>query len=168
MSFISLQTTQLFYNSERLDLQDGSTFWLSENPEAVGQKGWDANLPRIVTWAKFKDRKTKKIFFVFNTHFDHIGKVARVGSAKLLLEKVKSIAGKSSVIVTGDFNAMPQDEPIKLLVDRTNSNRLIDAKEISAQPHYGPTGTSNGFGPKETSDQPIDYIFVKNLSLIHI
>jgi len=35
-------------------LRDG-TFWLSETPEKVGSKGWDAALPRIMTWVKLKD-----------------------------------------------------------------------------------------------------------------
>lgn len=32
---------------------------------------------------------------------------------------------------------------------------------MSATPHYGPSGTFNGFRSKETDDQPIDYIFLK-------
>ena len=152
----------IFYNTVRLKLLEGSTFWLSENPDSVGKKGWDAALPRIVTWAKFRDLKTKKTFFVFNTHFDHMGKVARRQSSKLLLEKVKNIAGKLPVIITGDFNAHPADEPITALTDKSIPHHFINAKEVTASPHYGPTGTSNNFGPKEVSNDPIDYIFIKN------
>jgi endonuclease/exonuclease/phosphatase family metal-dependent hydrolase len=66
---------------------NSQTFWLSEQPIA-GSKSWDAAITRIVTWAKFKDLKTKKVFFVFNTHFDHRGTVARRESANLLLKKI--------------------------------------------------------------------------------
>lgn len=152
----------LFYDTTRLQQLQSATFWLSEDPSAVGKKGWDAAFPRIVTWAKFRDETTGKIFFVFNTHFDHMGQVARRESAKLLLQKVTSIAGSTPAIVMGDFNADPASEPIQVLVNPKDDNRLTDSKSISQTPHYGPTGTFNGFGPKERDDQPIDHIFVKN------
>jgi endonuclease/exonuclease/phosphatase family metal-dependent hydrolase len=152
----------IFYDTTRLRLLEGSTFWLSENPTVVGKAGWDAALPRIVTWARFRDKKTKKIFYHFNTHFDHMGQQARKESARLLLQKVKDIAGNTPVIVTGDFNATPTSEPVQVLLNPSDANRLTDTKAISKQPHYGPSGTFNAFGPKETSNEPIDWIFVKN------
>jgi endonuclease/exonuclease/phosphatase family metal-dependent hydrolase len=152
----------IFYDTTRLRLLEGSTFWLSENPTVVGKAGWDAALPRIVTWARFRDKKTKKIFYHFNTHFDHMGQQARKESARLLLQKVKDIAGNTPVIVTGDFNATPTSEPVQVLLNSSDPNRLTDTKAISKQPHYGPSGTFNAFGPKETSNEPIDWIFVKN------
>jgi endonuclease/exonuclease/phosphatase family metal-dependent hydrolase len=152
----------IFYDSTRLKLLKTQTFWLSEQPNVPGSKSWDAAITRIVTWAEFKDRKTKKKFFVFNTHFDHIGKTARAESAKIILQKVKEIAGKHPVIVTGDFNSTPSDDPYKIITDSNNPDRLTDSKTICLTPHYGPTGTFNAFKDKEISDEPIDYIFVKN------
>jgi endonuclease/exonuclease/phosphatase family metal-dependent hydrolase len=152
----------IFYDTTRLQLLSSQTFWLSQQPHVVASVGWDAALTRVVTWAKFKDRKTKKIFYHFNTHFDHRGKNARRESASLLLQQVQSIAGKTVSITTGDFNARPADEPIRVIVDSSSQLRLTDSKQVSLTPHYGPTGTFNGFGPKETEEVPIDYIFIKN------
>src|SRR5215204_3034449 len=152
----------IFYDTTRLQLLQSQTFWLSEQPTVAGSKSWDAAITRIVTWAKFKDRKTRKQFCAFNTHFDHIGQVARRESAKLLLQKIKEIAGKNSIVVTGDFNSKPSDEPIEIILSANNRDRLTDTKTISALPHYGPAGTFNGFKQKETSNEPIDYIFIKN------
>jgi endonuclease/exonuclease/phosphatase family metal-dependent hydrolase len=152
----------IFYDSIRLKLLKTETFWLSEQTTVPGSKSWDAAITRIVTWAEFRDRKSKKKFFVFNTHFDHIGKTARLESAKIILRKVKDIAGKHPVIVTGDFNSTPSDDPYKLITDTSNPDRLTDSKTICLTTHYGPTGTFNAFQNKETSDEPIDYIFVKN------
>jgi endonuclease/exonuclease/phosphatase family metal-dependent hydrolase len=151
----------IFYDSKRLKLLKTETFWLSEQPTVPGSKSWDAAITRIVTWAEFKDRKTKKKFFVFNTHFDHIGKTARAESAKIILQKVKEIAGKHPVIVTGDFNSTPLEDPYQIITDANNPHRLTDSKTVCLTPHYGPTGTFNAFKDKETSDEPIDYIFVK-------
>lgn len=151
----------IFYDTTRLQALQSSTFWLSQTPEVPGSKSWDAAITRIVSWAKFRDRKTKKEFFAFNTHFDHIGKEARRESAKMILQKVASIAGKTPAVVTGDFNATPADEPIQVITDQSNAGHLVNAKEVSATPHYGPTGTFTGFGPKERDNLPIDYIFLK-------
>ena len=152
----------IFYDTTRLILLETQTFWLSEQPDSPGSKSWDAAITRIVTWAKFNDMKTGKQFFVFNTHFDHIGKKARAESAKIIIQKVKEIAGNEHVIVTGDFNSSPLEDPYKLIIDANNQDRLTDTKSICITPHYGPTGTFNGFKQKEASIQPIDYIFIKN------
>ena len=152
----------IFYDTTRLRLMESKTFWLSETPDSIGKKGWDAAIERIVTWAKFRDRKTGKEFYHFNTHFDHMGKIARRESARLLVDKVAAIARKTPVVVTGDFNAHPDDEPIRVIVDSSSNKRLIDAKAVSALPHFGPVGTFNGFGAKERDSQPIDYIFIRN------
>lgn len=120
----------------------------------------DAAIERIVTWAKFRDRKAGKVFFHFNTHFDHIGKVARRKSARLRVQKVKEFGGSAISIITGDFSATPDVGPIQVITGTSNANCLLDAKHWSVQPHYGPTGTFNGFKSKETSDKPIGYIFV--------
>jgi endonuclease/exonuclease/phosphatase family metal-dependent hydrolase len=151
----------IFYDTSRLQLLTSQTFWLSETPTVAGSKSWDAAITRIVTWAKFKDLKTQKIFFAFNTHFDHMGKVARRESAKIILDKVREITGDTPAIVTGDFNSEPADEPIQIITDKNNALHLVDTKDMSEMPHYGPSGTFNGFKSKERNDEPIDYIFVK-------
>lgn len=153
----------IFYRKSRLELLEGNTFWLSETPDEIGSKGWDAALPRIATWAKFKDKITGKVFFHFNTHFDHRGEKARVESAKLILEKVAAIAGETPSVITGDFNANDTSMPYRQLVDEQNSNHLLDAMLITQTPHHGPEGTwTNSFQFPGVPDSRIDYVFVKN------
>lgn len=152
----------IIYNTKRLQLIKSGNFWLSETPDIPGSKGWDAAYPRMVTWARFRDLNTKKEFFFFNTHFDHMGKIARKESAKLLMAKVNEMVGTMPTIITGDFNAKPEDEPIKLLANAQDPLAFTDAKKISQTPHYGPTGTFTGFQSKEVDEFPIDYIFLRN------
>jgi endonuclease/exonuclease/phosphatase family metal-dependent hydrolase len=151
----------IFYDTIVLKLLSSSTFWLSLTPDVPGSKSWDAAITRIVTWARFRERRSGKIFFVFNTHFDHMGKEARKQSAVLLKEKIKEIAGSTAAIITGDFNSKPFDEPILELTDKNDVESFTDSKEICKTPHYGPTGTFNGFKTKESDGYPIDYIFLK-------
>ena len=151
----------IFYDTAKLILLGSSTFWLSLTPEIPGSKSWDAAITRIVTWAKFSDIKRNRTFFVFNTHFDHIGKEARRESARLLKQKVKDIAGNNPVIITGDFNSKPSDDPIKIITGSTDKDKFIDTKAVSLTPHYGPQGTFNAFTSKEIDNEPIDFIFLK-------
>lgn len=153
----------ILFRKDRFERIDGSTFWLSETPDMVGSKGWDAALPRIVTWAKFKDNQTNKIFFHFNTHFDHIGELARAESSKLLLIKVSEIAGDMPVLITGDFNCSDSAEPYRLITDTSAALHFTDALHATAMPHHGPTGTfSSSFRIPGVGDRRIDYIFFRN------
>ncbi|MEJ2196340.1 MAG: endonuclease/exonuclease/phosphatase family protein [Ignavibacteriaceae bacterium] len=156
----------IFYLKNRFNIINNSTFWLSKNPEIPG-KGWDAACNRIVTWGKFEDNNTTKIFYLFNTHFDHIGEIAREESAKLLLKNINNIAGNSDVIVIGDFNSTPNSITYKILTqgfDRELDFRLIDTKMVSHHPHQGPYSTFTGFKLSNLTDNDklIDYIFIKN------
>ncbi|MEY2792081.1 MAG: hypothetical protein RJA76_73 [Bacteroidota bacterium] len=150
----------IMYDSKKFKLIKQATFWLSDSCEKVGF-GWDAACRRVVTWGKFQELKTKKIFYVFNTHFDHLGKIARRESAKLVLKKIQEIGKNYACILLGDFNATPEDEPIQILVDPNNPNRMIDAEKVSQNGHYGPYSSFNGF-KEEQKGRHIDYIFVKN------
>jgi endonuclease/exonuclease/phosphatase family metal-dependent hydrolase len=151
----------ILYRRARFKLLENQTFWLSETPEKVGSKGWDANLPRIVTRAKFQDRQTKKTFFHFNTHFDHIGKQARTESAKLLLAQTQKITGKFPFVVTGDFNAKEDTDVYRILTGKTESAnfKLIDARYVSQNGHFGGNSTFSAF--KELiPENRIDYVLV--------
>ncbi|MCB0628137.1 MAG: endonuclease/exonuclease/phosphatase family protein [Saprospiraceae bacterium] len=153
----------IIYRSDRFQLVSGNTFWLSEHPKEVGKAGWDAALPRIVTWAKFRDKQTQQEFFFFNTHFDHMGQKARAESARLIREQIATIAGNAPVILTGDFNAIPTEPPYRIITDEEAKDHLQDALYLSQQPHHGPMGTwTNAFQFPGVPDRRIDYIFVKN------
>ncbi len=146
----------IFYKKNMFDLLDHGTFWLSLTPDTPS-KGWDAALNRIATWAKFKEKKSGKTFYFFNTHFDHKGVLARKESAKLLLDKMKEIAKVSTVICTGDFNLTPDSEPIKLL---SESKYVWDARQVSETPAFGTEGTFHGYNLKQDNFKRIDYIFI--------
>lgn len=145
----------IFFLKERFALQQHGDFWLSETPDRPSL-GWDAKCcNRITSWARLRDGQTGKTFFVFSTHFDHEGVVARRESAKLLVRRINEIAGESPVICVGDFNATPGSEPIL-----TMQGALRDAYAVSLAAPYGPVGTYNGFKLDAPMINRIDYIFV--------
>ena len=146
----------LFYKTERFELLKNGDFGLSETPDSIGKKGWDAACERIVTWAVLKDKVSGRKVAAFNTHFDHVGEVARRESAKLILEKIKQIAGELPVIITGDFNGTVDSEPVTILTEGGMRNACSTAKVV-----YGPTWSFHDFGriPVEKR-RLIDFIFV--------
>ena len=144
----------VFYNAKKLQVLNQGTFWLSKTPNIVSV-GWDAAMERICTYALLKDNTTNQKFWVFNTHFDHIGNEARIQSAKLIENKIREInTSKHAVFVMGDFNLEPESEPIQYL-----SKIFNDAKAVSLAKPFGPQGTFNGFKHNEPVTARIDYIF---------
>lgn len=153
----------IFYNKESFTLLENGQFWLSETPD-IPSKGWDAALPRICSWGKFKRNDNGKEFFLFNTHFDHIGQTARAESALLIHKKIVELSGNADipVILTGDFNLTPETVPVKLM-----KQKMHDAFDVTLTPPYGPVGTFNGFRRNHPLDNRIDYIFVNDHVKVH-
>lgn len=151
----------ILYKKDRFSVVKSGNFWLAENIHAIGKKGWDAACERVATWGIFKDKKNGKEFFFLNTHLDHMGKIARHEGASLVLEQAQQLAGNLPIFVTGDFNAIPSDEPILILTDPKDPRHLTHSRAIAAFT-YGPEWTFHDFGKiPYTEREWIDYIFVK-------
>lgn len=145
----------LFYKTAQYNLIEQSTFWLSDTPNKVSV-GWDAALERICTYALLEDKQTGKRFYVFNTHFDHVGNVARQKSAQLIFSKIsKSNPQNYPCVLMGDLNLTPETAPIQYL-----SSVLDETKTQAGENISGPEGTFNAFKHDEPVIDRIDYIFI--------
>jgi len=155
------ESSNIYYKKDKFKVVQESTFWLSETPTKIS-KGWDAAFNRICTYALFYDLKNKKKIWVFNTHLDHIGEIARSNGIKLILSKMKEVNRKNyPVFFMGDFNSEPDTERIIALKKEMN-----DCREISEQKPFGPSGSFNAFKHNEPVTKLIDYIFIsKNNNL---
>ncbi len=149
------ESSNIFYKKDRFILKETNTFWLSKTPNIIS-KGWDAAYNRVCTYALLKDKKSKKNIWVFNTHLDNIGEVARTKGIQLILSKIAELNTKNyPVIFMGDFNSEPTSEIIIALKKVMN-----DTRDISKEKPFGPSGTFNNFKHNEPVTQLIDYIFV--------
>ena len=150
--------SSVFYRKDVFDALDSGTFWLSEYPDSVGLKGWDAACVRVATWAKLKHKETGKIVMAVNTHFDHVGVEARKQSALLIIRKIKEIVGDRAAVLTGDFNVTDQSDAYQTIT--TNEFVLKDAHKI-AEKVSGVNYTFHNFTrqPLEKRSK-IDFIFV--------
>lgn len=144
----------IFYKKSRFELLKSGDFWLSETTDKPN-KGWDAVLPRICTWGLFKEKKTGKTFYFYNLHMDHIGKVARSESAKLILAKIKEAGVKIPVILTGDFNVNQNSDSYKVLEE---SGILKDAYGL-AKIKLDNSASFNNYGKGLGKDERIDHVF---------
>ena len=138
----------IMFRKDRFELLAHGQWWLSPTPEKVGSKGWDAALPRIVTWARLKDRPSGVTFLWYNTHWDHQGKVARVESGKLMRKLIEDSRGESElpVVVTGDFNSTEESEQYHTLTTGDGTGlKLVDAYRIVHPQRQPDEASFNGF-----------------------
>lgn len=153
----------ILYNKEKFEVVQQSTFWLSQTPDSVSF-GWNAACRRVCTYGLFRDKKTKKELWVFNTHFDHLGDTAREESAKLITTKIQQLTSqKQPVVITGDFNSRPDEAPAAYM-----KRHFKNARDASKEKPYGPADTWNGFAFDKKPDGCIDYIFLSRHSGVAI
>ncbi len=154
------EMTPVFFKSDRFDLLASNTFWLSETPDVPGSKGWGAVLPRIVSWVRLEDKRSKETLYFFNTHYSHMSDSARLMSSKILSEQVQKIAGEENFVVTGDFNMLAESEAYKTMVSAGDS-LIKDSYYLSDTEPAGMAYTFNGFNNVSGSGR-IDYVFVRS------
>ena len=150
----------VFYRPIRLVPLEYDHFWLSDTPAQIGSKSWGNNIPRMVTWVRFRDLLTEQEFYLVNTHFDHQSQPARERSAALLLERVEDFDPDLPVIVTGDFNAEAPGNPAyeTLTAAGAFSDTWVETQE--AEPEFG---TFHNFeGPEAAAGRArIDWILTR-------
>jgi endonuclease/exonuclease/phosphatase family metal-dependent hydrolase len=142
----------ILYRKNKFTITEQNTFWLSETPEVPGSKSWDAAITRIVTWGRFRDKKSSQEFMIINTHFDHKGKEARLESARFLKKKAADLSKGLPSVVMGDLNCKREDPPYSALMS-TEGLALTDPAPAN------PPGTFCSFTVNSIPCNPIDYIF---------
>lgn len=157
------EATTIYYKTDRFNVLDSSTFWLSDTPEKIS-KGWDGGYNRVCTYALFKDKKTKKKFWVFNTHLDNSGVEARIKGLQLIESKMKELNKKNyPQILMGDFNSEPSEIQVQDLKKIMN-----DTRDVSEEKPFGPSGSFNNFEHDKPVTLLIDYIFVSKTDKIKV
>ncbi len=153
----------VYWRKDRFEKEDGGHFWLSETPAEVGSKSWDSSLPRMATWLRLKDKAHGGIPVLWiNTHFDHMGKTARLESAKLIRERVKTLGKGCSLIITGDFNAGESSDPYNALFATRESDEspVVDSFRIAHPKRMPDEGTTTPFKSAASAGARIDWVGV--------
>ncbi len=152
----------IFYDTTRYTVLASGTFWLSPTPE-YPSKGWDAALPRICTYAFLQQLGTAEKYWVFNTHFDHVGDTARLNSALLILQHMLPVLNMQNdpVIIMGDLNAEPNTQCYQQF-----ATAMRDGRSSATAGAHGPEGTFNGFDVHPAAMKRIDYIFTTGFTVL--
>ena len=137
----------ILYRTDRFEQLAVGNFWLSETPDTVGSRSWDAACVRICTWARLRDKKTGVAFLIANPHFDHRSELARVRSAELMSERLPQLSQGGPVIITGDFNCTEDDAAYASFTRPTAAGRVTLTDSFrEAHPTRSPQEASfNGF-----------------------
>lgn len=112
------EQTCIAYRWDKYNLMKLDTFWLSPTPDIPGSRYPEQSIcPRVCTEATLQELSSGRVFRVLNTHLDHEGAPARLRAAEQLLTKIKSEPFFPGVptILTGDMNAEPDSEEMRLL-----------------------------------------------------
>ncbi len=157
----------VFYDSNRIELLEWGTYWLSETPDEPSY-GWDAACRRTATWTLLRDRQSGQKFYFVNTHLDHKGVVARREGLALIYNRIKEMNPSGlPMVLTGDFNVLPDNEGLKDISSLMKSCRdfSLEADSFGSFNGFGKYGNSSGapvLNDKKSERntlRPLDYIY---------
>jgi len=148
------------YRKSRFTAVADGNFWLSETPEVIGSKSWDAALTRICSWVRLRETATGKEFVFANTHFDHKGVIARQEASKVISQRVSAIAADVPALLTGDLNINEDNPAYAVFVKPTTPGaiRWTDAFR-AVHPQRDPDEASFHAFKGGTTGSRIDFIF---------
>lgn len=146
----------IFYRKERLELLDYNTVWLSDRE---GRPGYDASTPRLFTWAKFRDKRTNKLFFMFNGHYDHRGFEAKIVSSYIVLNMIRKVAKGMPAFVSADYNADEKSEAYRVLQESILLKDTMLATENAVNKQYQSHTTYKPAQQRAANGMHIDHLF---------
>jgi len=169
----------VFYKTDKYELLESDTFWISATPEVAGSKSWGTSIKRICSYAVLKNKETGAMYAHFGTHLDHQSAEARQNAVFVIesyIHEVLDKYGDIGIVLSGDFNdTMQSNMYLSLLSFMDDSRSLAKEKLVIGS-------TTNGYRPNEWetnhagdktptvgTSSPIDYIFLgKNTASVSL
>jgi len=148
---LSGEQALIAYKKTAYNLHYTETFWLSPTPSIPGSryKG-QSGCPRTCICAVFED-KSHRLFQVWNTHLDHIGKSARLHALEQIMRTIHTCEKVLPFILMGDFNALPDEKELAPLFAPEFASYGL--RDVTAQSG----GTFHDYGTIQS--EKIDYVF---------
>jgi len=155
----------VFYRRDRLEPLEYNHFWLSDTPEVMGSTSWGNTNRRMVTWVRFEDLETHRIFHFWNTHFDHQIEDARQKAAALVRERIGKVSESIPLVLVGDFNSLSgKSRSYEML---TQDAGLKDSWHVAARRTNEDANSFNDFRPLRRESQRIDWILLRGAAQVH-
>lgn len=154
----------IFFSRDRYELLSAGGFWLSEKPHLAGSKSWDTSYSRLVNWVHLKERRSEKELRVWNTHLDHLGRVARQKQAEMIMQAAAVFPPTLPQLLAGDFNCDATNPAVKLVqaAGWTDTYTAAHGPEDPGFTYHGFRGPRFGEQmPKAMRLRKIDYIWCR-------
>jgi endonuclease/exonuclease/phosphatase family metal-dependent hydrolase len=148
----------ILYDRRRLEVLEDGTFWFSDSTAVPGSMSWGNRIPRVCTWARFRDSETDRTFYAFNLHWDHQSQPSRERSAELLLARIAARGNpEDPILVTGDFNAGEANPAFSALLASADVTLSDTFRALHPAAEF--VGTFNSFRGDSTGEK-IDAILI--------
>ncbi len=149
------QYPTLFIQNAELEILEGKDRWLSTTPDVHLSKDWDSAFPRMMSYAKLREKKKRRTLWVAVTHLDHIGIEARYNQGRIIADWAKGL--KEPLILMGDFNDSPGSPVHEVLT--APETTLRDTWQVLKRKEGSESFTNHGFDgiPQKTR---MDWILI--------
>jgi len=134
----------IFYKTDKFNLIDSGTYWLSDTPERISKLP-DCDYYRVMTYGVFERKSDGVKFIHVNTHLEwNHGEVkTNLLQINVLLDLTDSLLAKHGdlpVFFTGDFNEQPTSEGYARMLEwGTNDARNIAESSTTNKTFSGGT-----------------------------
>lgn len=146
----------IFYRKSRFEVLDFDTVWLTDE---VGVPGYGARSCRLFVWAKFLDKKTNKVFYHFNGHYDHRGIEARIVASYIVLDMVRNVAKGMPSFVTADYNSDEKSRPYKVLQESPFLEDTMTDSPVTVNREYQSISGYKPITTRAVNGMHIDHLF---------
>lgn len=136
-SFITYSDAAILYRKARFEVLDQGAIWLSQTPDIAFSNGFatGGQFPRLIYWARLKDKLADRAFVIASTHFDNNTPSQKL-SAPLALQRFEAMAQKEPVIFVGDFNSTPSTEAYAILAKGVDGKGFHFANAFDLAPTW--------------------------------
>ena len=154
----------VFYRRDRLEPLAYDHFWLSDTPSVIASVTWDHTCRRMVTWVRFRDRRSGGEFYFWNTHLDHESEPARQKGAALIRERIAKLKPQLPLILVGDFNCEGGRSPAWETL--TQGGFLADTWPLAKQRVNEAQNSFHGYRPPVQNGLRIDWILGRSVTSV--
>ncbi len=155
--------TYIFYRTDKFNLIDSGTFWLSKTPEEPSIYDSTVDCNRTCTWALLENKETGMRYVHTNCHLDWMNMEVNRIQVEMIREQLERFVSLGyPVFATGDYNC---DEGTASYYEMLESDVIVDSKHVAEKTMD--LGTYPNYGKYDvTVTKPIDYVFVsKNTNI---
>jgi endonuclease/exonuclease/phosphatase family metal-dependent hydrolase len=156
----------ILYRTDRLELDRATSDEENARVDAPEQS-WGEGSVRLPLCARLVVAGTKRGFYVYNNHLDHRSLPSRKWSVEVLIDRIGSRKIDDPVVLTGDFNAPPEEVTMAFLRGEATLGRgdgaianpfaFVDSFGL-LHPGENAVGTFHGFLGTRLGRR-IDYVF---------